>query len=48
MSIDVNGPMDMDTPLLTAEGLTKFYGARLGCRDIGFDSSSPRGPRRGR
>ncbi len=37
MSTDMNAPMDMDTPLLTAEGLTKFYGARLGCRDIGFE-----------
>ncbi|KAF0136085.1 MAG: putative phosphonate transport system ATP-binding protein, partial [Xanthobacteraceae bacterium] len=26
-----------DTPLLTAEAVTKFYGARVGCRDIGFE-----------
>jgi len=25
-----------DTPLLEVEGLTKFYGARLGCRDVSF------------
>lgn len=25
-----------DDPLLVAEGLTKFYGARLGCRDVSF------------
>ncbi len=26
-----------DLPLLTVEGLTKYYGARLGCRDVSFD-----------
>ncbi|BBF93047.1 phosphonate C-P lyase system protein PhnK [Blastochloris tepida] len=25
-----------EEPLLVAEGLTKFYGARLGCRDVSF------------
>ncbi|KAA5603587.1 phosphonate C-P lyase system protein PhnK [Blastochloris sulfoviridis] len=25
-----------EEPLLIAEGLTKFYGARLGCRDVSF------------
>ncbi len=26
-----------DRPLLSVEGLTKYYGARLGCRDVSFD-----------
>ena len=26
-----------DLPLLSARGLTKFYGERLGCRDVTFD-----------
>jgi putative phosphonate transport system ATP-binding protein len=26
-----------DKPLLIAEGLTKFYGRRLGCRDVSFE-----------
>jgi putative phosphonate transport system ATP-binding protein len=25
-----------EAPLLTAEGLTKWYGCQLGCRDVGF------------
>ena len=25
-----------DQPLLIAEGLTKYYGARLGCREVSF------------
>ncbi|MEP9369241.1 phosphonate C-P lyase system protein PhnK [Xanthobacter sp. VNH20] len=28
---------DDDLPLLSARGLTKFYGARLGCRDVDLD-----------
>ncbi|MFG1429001.1 phosphonate C-P lyase system protein PhnK [Roseixanthobacter glucoisosaccharinicivorans] len=28
---------DEDQPLLSARGLTKFYGARLGCRDVDLD-----------
>jgi putative phosphonate transport system ATP-binding protein len=28
---------DADEPLLIAEGLTKWYGRRLGCRDVSFD-----------
>ncbi|HQS07997.1 MAG: phosphonate C-P lyase system protein PhnK [Rhizobiales bacterium 24-66-13] len=28
---------DDDQPLLSARGLTKFYGARLGCRDVDLD-----------
>jgi putative phosphonate transport system ATP-binding protein len=27
---------DVDTPLLVAEGLTKYYGRQLGCRDVSF------------
>ena len=27
---------DADAPLLIAEGLTKFYGRQLGCRDVSF------------
>lgn len=27
----------MTAPLLQAEGLAKFYGARVGCRDVSFD-----------
>jgi putative phosphonate transport system ATP-binding protein len=26
-----------DAPLLIADGLTKFYGTRLGCRDVAFE-----------
>ena len=26
-----------DTPLLTVAGLTKAYGARIGCADVSFD-----------
>ena len=26
-----------DVPILVAEGVTKHYGARLGCRDVGFE-----------
>jgi putative phosphonate transport system ATP-binding protein len=29
--------MNSDQPLLAAEGLSKFYGRRLGCRDISFE-----------
>lgn len=28
---------DEDQPLLSAEGLTKFYGRQIGCRDVSFD-----------
>lgn len=28
---------DIDLPLLRAEGLTKRYGARIGCRDVSLD-----------
>jgi putative phosphonate transport system ATP-binding protein len=28
---------ESDTPLLSAEGLTKWYGHRLGCRDVSFE-----------
>lgn len=27
----------VDTPLLIAEGLSKWYGRQLGCRDVGFE-----------
>ncbi|CAN1505053.1 PhnK ABC-type phosphonate transport system, ATPase component [Rhabdaerophilaceae bacterium] len=27
----------MKSPLLLAEGLTKFYGGRIGCRDVSFE-----------
>jgi putative phosphonate transport system ATP-binding protein len=27
----------VETPLLRARGVTKCYGARVGCRDVGFD-----------
>jgi putative phosphonate transport system ATP-binding protein len=27
----------MSTPLLAVEGLTKFHGTRIGCRDVAFD-----------
>jgi len=27
----------MDRPLLQVEGLTKFYGGRIGCERVGFD-----------
>jgi putative phosphonate transport system ATP-binding protein len=33
----MTGSTMTDTPLLTAEAVTKFYGARVGCRDIGFE-----------
>ncbi len=26
-----------ETPLLSVSGLTRFYGARVGCEDVGFD-----------
>ncbi len=26
-----------DHPLLVAEGLTKWYGRQLGCRDVSFE-----------
>jgi putative phosphonate transport system ATP-binding protein len=29
--------MSDDTPLLSARGLTKHYGRRIGCRDVSFD-----------
>jgi putative phosphonate transport system ATP-binding protein len=29
-------PQDADRPLLVAEGLSKWYGERLGCRDVSF------------
>lgn len=29
--------MTKDTPLLTADGIAHYYGARLGCRDVSFD-----------
>jgi putative phosphonate transport system ATP-binding protein len=29
-------PMADESPLLEAEGLTKWYGRQLGCRDVGF------------
>jgi len=29
--------MTSDLPLLTVERLTKFYGSRIGCEDVGFD-----------
>ena len=29
-------PVLDETPLLAAEGLTKWYGGQLGCRDVGF------------
>ena len=29
--------MTDDAPLLTVEGLTKYYGRRLGCADVAFD-----------
>jgi putative phosphonate transport system ATP-binding protein len=28
---------DADAPLLIAEGLTKYYGRQLGCRDVSFE-----------
>jgi len=28
---------EAETPLLTAEGLTKFYGPRIGCADVSLD-----------
>jgi putative phosphonate transport system ATP-binding protein len=28
---------DIDEPLLIVEGLAKYYGRRLGCRDVSFD-----------
>jgi putative phosphonate transport system ATP-binding protein len=28
---------DTDQPLLVAEGVTKYYGERLGCRDVSFE-----------
>ena len=28
---------DNDQPLLIAEGLTKWYGRQLGCRDVSFE-----------
>jgi putative phosphonate transport system ATP-binding protein len=28
---------DHDVPLLQVKGLTKRYGARIGCADVGFD-----------
>ena len=28
---------DSDQPLLSVAGLTKYYGARVGCRDVSFD-----------
>ncbi len=30
-------PLDNDQPLLTANGLTKYYGRQLGCRDASFE-----------
>ncbi len=30
-------PFDDDKPLLIAEGLTKYYGRQLGCRDASFE-----------
>ncbi|MBV8751651.1 MAG: phosphonate C-P lyase system protein PhnK, partial [Hyphomicrobiales bacterium] len=27
---------ESDAPLLLAEGLTKYYGRQLGCRDVSF------------
>ena len=29
--------MTQDSPLLQVEGLSKFYGHRIGCTDVGFD-----------
>ncbi len=29
--------MSDDAPLLSARGLTKYYGRRIGCRDVSFD-----------
>ena len=29
--------MDADVPLLRARGVTRYYGARIGCRDVGLD-----------
>jgi putative phosphonate transport system ATP-binding protein len=28
---------DLDQPLLSVRGLTRYYGARIGCRDVSFD-----------
>ncbi|MFG1423005.1 phosphonate C-P lyase system protein PhnK [Roseixanthobacter liquoris] len=33
----MNALADEDQPLLSARGLTKYYGARLGCRDVDLD-----------
>lgn len=33
----MTGPTMTDTPLLTVEAVTKYYGHRLGCRDISFE-----------
>ena len=32
-----NTTVDDDPPLLSARNLTKFYGQRIGCRDVSFD-----------
>src|SRR5262245_15078872 len=29
--------VEAEAPLLSVHGLTKYYGARLGCRDVSFD-----------
>ena len=29
--------MDLGPPLLSVQGMTKFYGRLVGCRDVGFD-----------
>jgi putative phosphonate transport system ATP-binding protein len=29
--------VDAETPLLRARGVTRYYGARVGCLDVGFD-----------
>ena len=33
---------DTDRPLLVAEGLSKWYGRQLGCRDVSFASTRAR------
>src|SRR5262245_35584782 len=37
MTMDGDQDVDSDQPLLIADGLTKWYGRQLGCRDVSFE-----------
>ena len=35
--VDLNLSVEIECPLLSVQGLTKCYGARIGCEDVSFD-----------